>query len=67
MKSWMSPSSGFSLLAQSGQYFQGFKDADLIGKGAVVVFLREAGIRDDQALKGMSDDDERNVLIVEKQ
>jgi hypothetical protein len=31
----------------------------------MVVFLREAGIRDDNRLKHMSDDDQRNTLIVE--
>jgi hypothetical protein len=33
--------------------------------GAVLVFLREASIRDDHALKTMSADDQRNTLIVE--
>lgn len=46
-------------------YFQGFDDNALVGKGATVVFLRETGIRDDNALKNMSDDDVRNTLIVE--
>ena len=45
-------------------YFQGSDDNALVGKGATVVFLREAGIRDDNALKKMSDDDQRNTLIV---
>lgn len=49
---------------QSGGYFQGFDDDALVGKGATVVFLRGAGIRDDDALKNMSDDDQRNTLIV---
>jgi hypothetical protein len=33
--------------------------------GAVLVFLREAKIRDDGTLKTMSADDQRNTLIVE--
>jgi hypothetical protein len=45
-------------------YFQGFDDNALVGKGATVVFLREAGIRDDNELKKMSDDNQRNTLIV---
>lgn len=50
---------------QPGGYFQGFNDDTLVGKCAVMVFLRAAGICDDNALKNMSDDDERNNLIVE--
>ena len=50
---------------QSIGYFQGFDDDALIGKGVVVVFLKEAEIRDEKALKNMSDDDQRNTLIVE--
>jgi Clostridium epsilon toxin ETX/Bacillus mosquitocidal toxin MTX2 len=46
-------------------HFQGFDDDTLIGKGATVAFLREAGIRDDNALKNMSDSDQRNTLVVE--
>jgi uncharacterized protein YgbK (DUF1537 family) len=45
--------------------YQAYNDADLAGAGAVMVFLREAGIRDDAALKKMSADDQRNVAIVE--
>ncbi|MFI6095971.1 hypothetical protein ACIA8G_10485 [Lentzea sp. NPDC051213] len=45
--------------------YQAYNDADLAGAGAVMVFLRETGIRDDAALKKMSADDQRNVLIVE--
>ena len=48
-------------------YFQGFSrdndNVDLVGKGAVVVFLLRAGIRDDAALKNMTDADQRNALI----
>ena len=50
---------------QSVEYFQRFDDDALIGKGAVVVFLTEAEIRDEKVLKNMSDDDQRNTLIVE--
>jgi hypothetical protein len=39
---------------QDGGHFQGMNDEALIGVGAVVVFLREAGIRDDDALKKLS-------------
>jgi hypothetical protein len=35
------------------------------GKGAIVVFLREAGILTSQALENTSDDYQRNTLIVE--
>ena len=44
--------------------FQSFNDFDLAGAGAVMVFLREAGIRNDSQLKAMSIDDQRNVMIV---
>ena len=44
---------------QTGQYFQGFDDDTLVGKAATAVFLREAGIRDDNELKNMSDCDQR--------
>ena len=44
---------------------QSFDDDTLAGMGAVLVFLRTARIRDDAALKGMTADDMRNVLIVE--
>jgi hypothetical protein len=45
--------------------YQSFDDATLAGMGAVLVFLREGKIRDDNALKGMSADDQRNTAIVE--
>ncbi|MET9226272.1 hypothetical protein [Lentzea sp. NPDC003310] len=45
--------------------YQAYDDADLAGAGAVMVFLRETGLRDDKALKKMSADDQRNVAIVE--
>jgi hypothetical protein len=50
---------------QSAGHFQSLDNAALAGAGAVLVFLRESGIRDDQALKAMSADDQRNTLIVE--
>ncbi|GAB2829821.1 hypothetical protein [Lentzea nigeriaca] len=45
--------------------YQAYNDADLAGVGAVMVFLRETGIRDDAALRHMSADDQRNTAIVE--
>jgi len=45
--------------------YQAFHNWDLAGMGAVMVFLREAGIRTVQQLKTMSADDQRNTLIVE--
>jgi len=44
---------------------QSFNDDVLAGMGAVLVFLRTSRIRDDHALKGMTADDMRNILIVE--
>jgi len=50
-------------------YFQGFPrgqdndNIDLVGKGALVVFLLRAWLRDDAALKKMGDVDQRNALI----
>jgi hypothetical protein len=46
-------------------HFQGMNDVDLAGAGAVLVFLRTTQIRTDAQLKTMSDDDQRNTLIVE--
>jgi hypothetical protein len=45
--------------------YQAMRDDPLAGVGAVMVFLREGGIRNDAALKTMSADDQRNVAIVE--
>jgi hypothetical protein len=50
---------------QSVGHFQGMDDATLAGTGAVLVFLRRAKIRTDEQLKTISDDDQRNILIVE--
>ncbi|MBX7235200.1 MAG: hypothetical protein K1X65_12480 [Caldilineales bacterium] len=46
-------------------HYQAMDDATLAGAGAVLVFLREAGIRDDAAIRSMSDDDLCNIAIVE--
>ena len=51
--------------SQSGAHFQAMDDFTLAGAGAVYVFLREARIRTEQQLKSVSDDDQRNILIVE--
>lgn len=45
--------------------FQSFNNFELAGMGAVLVFLREARIRDDAQLKTITIDDMRNILIVE--
>ncbi|WP_405183627.1 hypothetical protein [Nocardia sp. NBC_01377] len=50
---------------QSVSHYQSLNDDDLAGAGAVLVFIRQAGIRDDAAIGKMSDDDLRNTLIVE--
>ena len=46
-------------------HFQAMNDDTLAGAGAVLVFLRKRGIRTDAQLKTISDDDQRNILIVE--
>jgi hypothetical protein len=54
------------LSGRSNQHnFQSFNSPDLAGMGALLVFLREARIRDDAQLKGLSIDEMRNILIVE--
>jgi len=45
--------------------YQSFDDNTLAGMGAVLVFLRATGLRDDSALARMSADDQRNTVIVE--
>jgi hypothetical protein len=50
---------------QSVPHFQSLDDVTLAGTGAVLVFLRDARIRTDVELKTISDDDQRNILIVE--
>src|SRR5882672_10234316 len=46
-------------------HFQGMPDEVLAGTGAVLVLLREGKVRTDAQLKTISDDDQRNILIVE--
>jgi hypothetical protein len=50
---------------QPGPHYQGMNDANLAGAAAVMVFIRAGKIRTDAELKTMSDDDQRNTLIVE--
>jgi uncharacterized protein YkwD len=50
---------------QPGGHFQGMNDEAVANAGATLVFLRAAAIRDDVTLKAMSDDDQRNTMIVE--
>jgi hypothetical protein len=45
--------------------YQSFNNWDLAGAGAILVFLREAGIRTDAEIKRMTTDDQRNTMIVE--
>lgn len=49
---------------QSVPYFQGMSDDELVGKLATSVFLEKADIRNREALHQMTDDDQRNTLIV---
>jgi hypothetical protein len=56
------------MVAHSNQpvgFYQGLNDFELAGVGAVMVFLRGAGIRDDAQLRTISADDQRNIMIVE--
>lgn len=46
-------------------YFQRFDDDALVGKGAMIAFLKGARIRNAAALRDMSDEDQRNTLIAE--
>jgi len=50
---------------QTEPYFSGFDDPTLVGKLAIVVFLRVFGIRNDDELKTMSDGVQRNAMVVE--
>jgi hypothetical protein len=45
--------------------YQSYDNARLEGAGAVMTLLRRARIRDDESLKRMSAEDQRNTLIVE--
>ena len=49
---------------QSVPYFQGMSDDELVGKLATSVFLEKADIRNREALHQMTDDDQRNTIIV---
>jgi hypothetical protein len=49
---------------QSVAHYQGLDDAALEGAGAALVFLRTIKARTDEELKAISDDDQRNLLII---
>jgi len=49
---------------QSVGYFQGLTDDVLVGKLATSVFLEKAGILDRAGLHAITDDDQRNTIIV---
>ena len=56
----------FELVKYSSQQdYQRFNDTELEGMGAVIVAMRVLGIRDDNTLRTMTADDQRNTLIVE--
>jgi hypothetical protein len=46
-------------------HFKSLSDLDLAGAGAAMVFLLKGGIRDAAQLKTISDNDQRNIAIVE--
>lgn len=50
---------------QSGGYYRSLDNDTLAGAGALLVFVRAAKIRTDQDLKTITDDDIRNIFIVE--
>ena len=50
---------------QSGGFYQSLDNDTLAGTGAMLVFVRAAKIRTDQDLKTITDDDIRNIFIVE--
>jgi len=50
---------------QSGGYYQSLDNDTLAGVGAMLVFVRAAKIRNDQTIKTLTDDDIRNIFIVE--
>lgn len=50
---------------QSGGYYQSIDNDTLAGAGALLVFARAAKIRTDQQIKTITDDDLRNIFIVE--
>ncbi len=45
--------------------YQSYDDRELAGAGALLVFLRKAGIRTDAQVKTLTADDMRNLVIVE--
>jgi len=47
------------------EHYQALDDTALAGKGAVMVFIREAKFRTDAELLSMSDGDQRNCVIIE--
>jgi hypothetical protein len=49
---------------QSVAHYQGLDDAALEGAGAALVLLRTIKARTDEQLKTISDDDQRNLLII---
>ena len=50
---------------QSGGYYQSLDNDTLAGAGAMLVYFRAAKIRSDQDIKTLTDDDMRNIFIVE--
>jgi hypothetical protein len=50
---------------QPAAHFQSLNDDALAGAGAVLLFLLKGGIRTDAQLKTISNDDQRNIAIVE--
>jgi hypothetical protein len=48
-----------------GPHYQGLNNDELAGAGAILAFTRRAQIRTDAQIKTMSDDDLRNIFIVE--
>ncbi len=48
---------------QSGPHYQRCNSEQLVGKGAVALFLLKAGVKNTKQLELMSDDDQRNALI----
>lgn len=47
------------------RYYQSLNDANLAGRGALLVYMRRLAARTDQQIKTMSAEDIRNTLIVE--
>lgn len=46
-------------------HYQAMDNDHLVSAAAIVIFLQWAGIRDLKALQGLSQDDQRNILIIE--